>query len=61
MNSGEFEKLRQTFPWREHVFGPRVMVLDKNNQEVPIFTMTAFLAFITNKLAASEQKEEKAA
>jgi hypothetical protein len=35
--------------------GGLVQVIDKNGDEVPIFAMTAFLAFITRKLEPKEK------
>lgn len=68
MNQTEFEKVKATFPWTERAFQTRsggiVQVIDCNGQEVPLFTMTAFLEMITAKLAPKvvpEQQEEKAA
>lgn len=67
MDQAEFDKIKATFPWTERTFQTRsggiVQVIDRNGQEVPLFTMTAFLKLITNKLAPKEveQEQEKAA
>lgn len=65
MDQVEFEKLKATFPWTERTIPTRagglVQVIDRNGQEVPLFTMTRFLEMITNKLAAKAGEQEKAA
>lgn len=65
MDQAEFEKIKATFPWSERTFQTRsggiVQVIDRNGQEVPIFTMTAFLEVITRKLAPKEAGEQKEA
>lgn len=65
MNQEEFDAIKATFPWREQIIqttrGGLVRVLDKNGQEVPLFTMTRFLAMITEKLAPKSAEQEKAA
>ena len=66
MKAAELEEIRKTFPWREHIVpttkGGLVQVLDHNNQEVPLFTMTRFLTMITTKMALKpEDQPEKPA
>lgn len=57
MNQAEYIALRATFPWTERVIptkqGGVVQVLDRNGQEVPLFTITKFLSFITTRLIAA--------
>ncbi len=64
MTDAEFKKLQGTFPWTERVIpsgmGGLVQVLDRNGEEVPLFAMTAFLAFITRKLEPKEKPNEQA-
>jgi hypothetical protein len=59
VNQPEFNALRTTFPWTERVFGtPKggiVQVIDRNGHEVPLFTMTKFLTFITTRLALATE------
>lgn len=58
MNEVEFKAIQATMPWR-HVsmpdrqrgIGMRLVVLNKDNQEVDLITMLRFLEVITNKLA----------
>jgi len=58
MDQAEFEAIQATFPWTERVIttgvGGLVQVIDRNGNEVPLFTMTRFLMMITNKLAKKE-------
>ena len=57
MTQDEYNALRATFPWTEQLYtvpgrrGGHVRVLDNRGQEVPLFTLTKFLQFITTKLA----------
>lgn len=64
MEQAEFDELKKTFPWTQRVLRtPQcglVQVIDCNGQEVPIFTMTNFLAMITLKLMAKEPQKETA-
>ena len=64
MNQEEFDAIKATFPWRDQIVpttrGGLVRVIDKNGNEVPIFTMTRFLAMITEKLAAKPANKEQA-
>jgi hypothetical protein len=60
MTDMEYRVLRAQFPfpWTERVFqhpraGGIVQVLAANGQEVPLFTMTKFLTFITTRLQAT--------
>ena len=63
MDQAEFEKIKATFPWSERTFQTRsggiVQVIDHNGQEVPLFTMTAFLEMITRKLAPKVSEEQE--
>lgn len=63
MDQVEFEKLKATFPWTERTIPTRVgglvQVIDRNGQEVPLFTMTRFLEMITNKLAPKVSEEQE--
>lgn len=66
MDQVEFEKLKATFPWTERTLQTRsgglVQVIDRNGNEVPLFTMTRFLEMITLKLAPKvDEQQEKAA
>lgn len=62
MKAAEFDEVRKTFPWTERIVptvkGGLVQVIDRNGQEVPIFTMTKFLEMITAKLAPQEEAEK---
>lgn len=64
MNEDTFKTLKATMPWTEQSFatnrGALVQVVDNQGREVPIYTMTAFLAFITSKLVAPKVEKEKA-
>jgi hypothetical protein len=57
MNDEQFKAIKATMPWTERsiqVPGSRqiiVQIIDNRGQEVPLFTMTAFLTMITAKLA----------
>lgn len=60
MTDAEYRALRADFPfpWAERVYqhpraGGIVQVIAANGTEVPIFTMTKFLSFITTRLQAS--------
>lgn len=61
MNDAEFKRIQATFPWTERVIpsglGGVVQVIDRNGEEVPLFTMTAFLHFITKKLEPKEKPD----
>jgi hypothetical protein len=66
MDPKEFEALKATFPWTERQMivngmGGLVQVLDNRGNEVPLFTMTRFLAMITNKLMSKDVQEAAAA
>lgn len=57
MEQVEYEAIKATFPWTErtqviHGRGGFVQVIDKNGNEVPLFTMTKFLGMITRKLTS---------
>lgn len=64
MEQAEFDQLKKTFPWTTRVMQTPlqglVQVIDCHGQEVPIFTMTNFLAMITTKLMAKEPQKETA-
>lgn len=55
MTDADYQAVKATFPWTEHVVadGKRTLVkiIDNAGNEVPIFTMTAFLTMITAKIA----------
>jgi hypothetical protein len=55
VTDADYQAVKATFPWTEHVVadGKRtlVKVIDNAGNEVPIFTMTAFLTMITAKIA----------
>lgn len=56
-----FAALKLTMPWREVTLPHgQVMVIDNTGHEVPIFTMTAFLTFITGRLASEVQPGQPA-
>lgn len=65
MNDDQFKAAKATMPWTEHVFqtgrGNIIQVIDNRGQEVPLFTMTAFLALITRKLSTPAQETQNAA
>ena len=48
-------------PWTERVLtrGRQtiIQVIDRNGQEVPLFTMTKFLTYMTAKIAAVPSKQ----
>ena len=52
----DLEAVKATFPWQEQVMhspvGGLVRMVDRNGNEVPLFTMTKFLMVITNHMAA---------
>lgn len=54
MTEEQFNQLRATMPWREHVTntqrGAVIQIIDRNNLEVPLFVMTRFLTYITARL-----------
>ena len=53
MTQQDLEALKATFPWRTQVvrtnIGGLVQLIDSRGQEVPIFTMTALLEFVTTE------------
>lgn len=62
MKPAEFDEVRKTFPWTERITptlkgGGWVQVIDRNGNEVPLFTMTNFLTMITTKLASQEPEK----
>lgn len=58
MTTTEYAAIQATFPWTQALqhtrVGGLVAMIDKNGNEVPIFTMTAFLSVITNRLAVQQ-------
>lgn len=56
MTEPEYQALRLTFPWNQHLTTQRglrggiVKMLDRNGAEVPLFTMTRFIEYLTNRL-----------
>ena len=63
MTDEQFAALRATMPWREHVTntarGAVIQIIDRNNQEVPLFAMARFLVYITNRLITTAPTKEK--
>lgn len=63
MNDDQFKAAKATMPWTEHVFqtgrGNIIQVIDNRGQEVPLFTMTAFLKLITAKLAIDQKCKDR--
>jgi hypothetical protein len=58
MTDEQFKQIQATFPWTTHVFptgvGGLVQMVDRNGQEVPLFTMTDILQMLTRKLEPKE-------
>lgn len=54
MTDEQFKQMQATFPWTTRVIptgvGGLVQVMDRNNQEVPLFAMTDLLELLTRKL-----------
>ena len=54
MSDEQFKELQATFPWTTRVVptgvGGLVQMIDRNNQEVPLFAMTDLLQVLTRKL-----------
>lgn len=54
MTDEQFKQMQATFPWTTRVIptgvGGLVQVIDRNNQEVPLFAMTDLLELLTRKL-----------
>lgn len=54
MTDEQFKELQATFPWTARIIptgaGGLVQMLDRNGQEVPLFTMTDLLQVLTRKL-----------
>jgi hypothetical protein len=61
MTDEQYKAAKATMPWTERVImnGRHIIiqVIDNRGQEVPLFTMTAFLTMITAKLAQAPAKE----
>lgn len=59
MTDQEFNEIRKTFPWTAQQIvtpgGGLVRVINCLGQEVPIFTMTAFMELMTNRLAVKTE------
>lgn len=62
MDKKEFDEAKPTFPWVEHIAhskkGGIVSIVDRNGQEVPLFTITGFVEYITSKLSQRENPHE---
>lgn len=56
MTDEQFRALKATFPWTEHSVNngkhTLIKLIDNAGNEVPLLTMTAFITFITARLAA---------
>jgi hypothetical protein len=49
-------KLAHPFPWREMTHPTGIVhIIDAAGKEVPLFTMTGFICFITNHLAQEKK------
>lgn len=59
MGQAEFDQLKTTFPWSNRLIQTGqyglIQLLDKDGNEVPLFTMVNFLSMITQKLTAREE------
>lgn len=59
MTDKEFNDLRDTFPWTMQQFigpgGGIVRMMDRHGNEVPIFSMTAFMEIMTRKLTSKTE------
>lgn len=59
MTDEQFKELQTTFPWTTRItpsgVGGLVQVMDRNNQEVPLFAMTDLLELLTRKLEKSNE------
>lgn len=59
MSDDEFKALKATMPWHERLVSTRqggvVQIIDNRGAEVPLFTITAFLAMITARLAQPKE------
>lgn len=62
MTKEDYEKLRATMPWTERTVHTRtgglVQIIDNQGQEVPLFTITAFLDMITRMIANKPAQKE---
>ena len=58
MTDLEFKSAQMTFPWREIRMGNQIKLIDCLGREVPLFTMTAFMMMITEKLKLAPQPAE---
>lgn len=54
-------RARHPMPWRQATIGNRCYMLDQRNEEVPMFTMLAFMAMVTAVLATSPTASAAAA
>jgi hypothetical protein len=56
LTTDQFQALRLTMPWTERMInvgrGTVIQIVDKNGAEVPLLTITAFLRYITPRIAA---------
>lgn len=54
MTDEQFKELQNTFPWTTRIIpsgvGGLVQMINRNNQEVPLFAMTDLLELLTRKL-----------
>lgn len=56
MTEQEYQALRTTFPWNQHLTTARgmrgglVQMLDRNGNEVPLFTLTKLVNYLTTRL-----------
>jgi len=60
MTRDEYDQIAATFPWRTEIvhsgIGGVVRMVDCNGAEVPLFTITRLLEYITQKLKERESK-----
>jgi hypothetical protein len=45
-------RARHPMPWRQATIGNQCFMLDQRNEEVPMFTMLAFMGMVTAAMAA---------
>lgn len=62
MTEDQLRALKLTMPWQEQLFhtpaGGLLRVIDRNGNEVDMFTMVAFVKLITEKLARGVSEKE---
>ncbi len=58
MTAAELQALKNTFPWRKVMTRPpgTIVVLDRNNQIVPMMAMLEFLEVATLKMASKPEE-----